>query len=246
MELLTVAHPGEPALDMAVSHALLRRVAAGELPETARIFRPGATLAFGRLDAQSPGYAAARTAAVGLGWAPVVRLGGGRAAAYDPGSVVLELVTRNARVAEGLQERFAAGVRLFVAALEGVGVAAEVGELPGEYCPGRWSLHLHDGPKVAGAALRAVRGATLFTAVVVVEGGARVRAAITAVYDALALPWDPATAGALEDQRPGLTSPEVAGALADELVRRSGAVARVGLDAVTLAAARELLPVHAA
>ena len=246
MDLLTVAHPGEPALDMAVSHALLRRVAAGELPETARIFRPGPTLAFGRLDAHSPGYAAARAAALVLGWTPVLRLGGGRAAAYDRGSVVLELVTRTATVAEGLQERFAAGVGLLVAALERVGVAAEVGELPGEYCPGRWSVHLRDGPKVAGAAQRAVRGATLFTAVVVVEGGTRVREAITSVHDALALPWDPATAGAVEDQRPGLTSAELAGTLADELGRRAGAVARVELDAATLAAARGLLAAHAA
>lgn len=245
MDLLTVAHPGEPALDMAVSHALLRRVAAGELPETARIYRPGPTLAFGRLDAHGPGYAAARTAAVALGWSPVLRLGGGRAAAYDQGSVVLELVTRTATVTEGLQERFAAGVGLLVTALERVGVDAEIGELPGEYCPGRWSVHLRDGPKVAGAAQRAVRGATLFTAVVVVEGGARVAEAIAAVYDALALPWDPATAGAAQDGRPGLSSAAVAAALRDELRHRRGPVDATVLDDATRAAARELLPLHA-
>jgi octanoyl-[GcvH]:protein N-octanoyltransferase len=241
VQLVTAAHPAEPALDMAVSHAVLRRVAAGALPETARVFRPGPTLAFGRLDALGDGYAEACRAARARGFTPVVRLGGGRAAAYDEGSVVVELVTRTAAVTHGVQERFAVGTQLLLAALARVGVAAEVGELPGEYCPGRWSVHAPGGPKLAGAAQRSIKGASLFTAVVVVEGGARVRAVLEAVHAELGLAWEPTTAGAAEDGRPGLTGAAFAAAVVAEL----GGSTPGALDAPTLALARELLGAHA-
>ena len=44
-------------------------------------------------------------------------------------------------------------------ALAADGIDVEVGERPGEYCPGRYSVHLRDGPKVAGLAQRVVSGA---------------------------------------------------------------------------------------
>lgn len=245
MELLTVGHPGDPAFDMAVSHALLLGVAAGELPETARIFRPGPTLAFGRLDALREGYPRACAAAAARGWTPVLRLGGGHAAGYDGGSVVFELVTRNAHVAEGLQERFAAGVGVLVAALTDLGIDVAIGELPGEYCPGRWSVHLVGGPKIAGAAQRTVRGASLLTAVVVVQRGAELREALVAVYDELGLAWDPATAGSAAEGRAGTTSQEVTEALLGHLARRAPAPVPGELRASTIAAAHGLLAQHA-
>ncbi|MDX6688190.1 MAG: octanoyl-[GcvH]:protein N-octanoyltransferase, partial [Baekduia sp.] len=60
MQLLRARHPDDPVLDAAITHALLRQVATGAQPPTARVFRPGATMAFGRLDALSAGYEAAR------------------------------------------------------------------------------------------------------------------------------------------------------------------------------------------
>ncbi len=244
MQLLTEAHPEDPALDMALSHALLDEVAAGERPGTARIYRPGPTMAFGRLDRLAPGWPSATSAARTHGFTPVLRLGGGRAAAYDHGSVVVELVTRSPVIAEGMQERFAAGTGLVSAALAGLGAAVELGELPGEYCAGRWSLHLPGGPKVAGAAQRVVRGAALFTAVVVVEGGPRIRSALVDVYAALDLPWEPRTAGAAEDGRRGLTSAAVAAALARELRRQEASPGEPGPR--THAAAGRLRSAHTA
>lgn len=230
---------------MALSHALLLGVASGEQPETARIYRPGPTMAFGRLDALLAGYPRARAEATARGWTPVLRLGGGHAAGYDEGSVVLELVTRTARIAEGIEERFATGVDLLVAALSDLDVAVDVGEIPGEYCPGSWSVHLRGGPKVAGAAQRTIRGASLFTAVVVVEGGDRLREALVAVYAALGLEWDPATVGAVEDGDPGSGAPDVANALTARLARRFAPVVTGAVGPDVDAAARELLPRHA-
>src|SRR5438105_2099529 len=73
---------GQPAFGVGVSRAILVRVAAGELPPTLRLHRPGAILAFSRQDRAAAGYAAAVRAAREAGFEPVVRLAGGRAAVY--------------------------------------------------------------------------------------------------------------------------------------------------------------------
>jgi octanoyl-[GcvH]:protein N-octanoyltransferase len=84
-----------------------------------------------------------------------------------------------------------------------------LGELPGEYCPGRVSLHLRSGPKVAGVAQRVLARASLTTAVVVVAGGDALRATLTDVYAALDLPVDADAAGAVSDTHPNITSERV-------------------------------------
>ena len=214
--LLRGAAEGGAAADIALTQSLLRRVAAGALPATARVFRPPATVAFGKLDAIRPGFDRAAGAARERGFEPVVRLAGGHAAAYDSGSVVVEVVRPQEAVAEGIAQRFEEGSRLLLGVLSAVGVEAAVGELPGEYCPGAWSLHTN-GIKLAGPAQRSIRGASLWTAFVAVEGGDRLRAVLTDVYAALDLDWSPATAGAAEDVLPGLTAARVEQALAAAL-----------------------------
>ena len=53
--------------------------------------------------------------------------------------------------------------------------AEAVGELSGEYCPGRWSVHAA-GVKLAGPAQRSIRGGSLWTAFVAVERGEEILA----------------------------------------------------------------------
>lgn len=221
MLLVRDSHPADAGAEMAFSATLLRELAAGQRQACARLYRPGATLAFGRRDALSPGFKQAREAALGHGYTPVVRLGGGHAAAYDAGSVVVEVLSAQARVGVGIEARFAWLADALIEGLADVGVTAVAGELPGEYCPGRWSLHAEgSGVKLAGIAQRSVRGAALTTAFVAVEGGARLRAVLVEVYNALGLAWSPPTAGALEDVRPGVSAADVEAALAEVLSRR--------------------------
>src|SRR3954464_3692140 len=142
VELLRARHPDDPVLDAAITHALLRQVGAGEKPATARIFRPGATMAFGRLDALDvEPYDNARAAARAHGFTPLLRLGGGHAAGYDEGSVLVELIRPVATIAAGIGDRFADATALLVEGLEALGIAARVGALPGEYCAGDWSVN---------------------------------------------------------------------------------------------------------
>jgi len=142
----------------------------------------------------------------------MLREGGGHAVVYDQRSVVIEEWTPNAEIVTGIQERFDAGTARIAEALRSLGLDPDVGELPGEYCAGAHSVSL-EGIKVAGTAQRIVRGRALFAAVVLVGGGDLIRAAVTDIYAALELDWDPATAGAIQDVAPQITVEAVEAAL---------------------------------
>jgi octanoyl-[GcvH]:protein N-octanoyltransferase len=242
VELLRDRHPEDPVLDTAITHALLREVGAGDRGAVARVFGPGATMAFGRLDALGDGYDDARAAALAHGYTPLLRLGGGHAAGYDAGSVLVELIRPVETIADGVHERFGAATALLVESLAPLGIAAQVGELPGEYCAGQWSINAA-GLKLAGIAQRTIRGASLVTAMVIVEGGDRLRAALVDVYAALDLDWRPATAGAADDLVGSLTAAEVERALVATLAGHEQLVSGT-LEAATLALAQTLRGAH--
>jgi octanoyl-[GcvH]:protein N-octanoyltransferase len=239
-DLMTAATPADPVLDVALSDALLHEVAAGRREPVLRVFRPGAAVAFGRLDALRPGFALACERARELGFTPLVRSVGGHAAVYDERSLVVEHLTREADVTAALQERFAAQAELVRDVLVRAGADARIGELRGEYCPGAHSINAGGRIKVAGIAQRLIRHGSLTSAVIVVGGGDTVRAAVTAVYGALGLDVDPATAGALDDVLPGVTPDAIAERVRDAY----GAGAPVAPEAELLAAARRFAERH--
>jgi len=198
LRVLQASFPDDPALDTAVSRATLERVAAGELPETLRVARPGRVVAFGKRDALSPGYPAAVEAARAKGFGSVLRLGGGRAAVFHEGTLELAHAVPDPDPRPGIHDRFEAEATLVAEALRNLGVDARVGELAGEYCPGRWSVNEGGRTKLAGTGQRVIHGGAHVGTVVVTEDAASVRAVLEPVYAALDLAWDPATAGAVE------------------------------------------------
>jgi octanoyl-[GcvH]:protein N-octanoyltransferase len=237
--------PDDPALDVAVGHALLEAAARGAVGPTLRVYRPGATLAFGRLDRLRPGFGAAVAAARAHGFTPVLRQPGGHAAAYDSGSLCLDDVRPKTEALPALQARFEAAAELLAGALRAVGVDARVGEVPGEYCPGQWTVNARGRVKLVGTAQRLVRGGSLLGVVVLVRGGARVRAVLEDVNAALGIEWDPVTAGAAEDDVPGLSVDDVERAVLDAYgATAAGPPADGALDAAVLARARELAAGH--
>jgi octanoyl-[GcvH]:protein N-octanoyltransferase len=240
VRLVRDGFPDDPALDVAVGHALLEAARARAIGPALRVYRPGPTVAFGRLDALAAGFGAAVAAARAHGFEPVMRQPGGHAAAYDSGALCVDVVRPETEAIPALQPRFAEAADLFAAALRAVGVDARVGEIPGEYCPGAWTVSAGGRVKLVGTAQRVVRGASLLGAVVLVRGGARVRAVLEDVNAALGLAWDPATAGAAEDDVPGLSVEAVEAAVLDAYGARFGPLSEAGLDAATVARAREI------
>jgi octanoyl-[GcvH]:protein N-octanoyltransferase len=205
VRLLRDSFPERPALDIAVSHALLLRVARGEVAPTVRLYRPEPTLAFGRLDALCPGFAEAGHAARDAGFQPIVRLAGGHAAGYHEQSLIYEEIVPEDDVTAGLHDRFRDGADLLAGALAELGVETQVGEIAGEYCPGAYTVSAAGRIKLVGSAQRAVRGGALLSAFILVGGGDRLRGVLFDVYRALEIPWRPATAGAVDDVAPGVT-----------------------------------------
>src|SRR5215217_5675536 len=127
--------PRPPTLEVAISHALVERAGSGELGAVVRIYRPAPTLAFGRLDALRPGFAAAAAAAREHGFEPVVRAPGGHAVAYHDGCLVVDEVMPERAPIGGLQARFAHSGQRLARGLRALGVDARVGRVPGEFCP---------------------------------------------------------------------------------------------------------------
>jgi octanoyl-[GcvH]:protein N-octanoyltransferase len=219
MELLRDAHAGDPARDMEISAELLDAVASGDAADTARVYRPGPTVAFGRLDRGRVGFERACEIAREHGRVPLVRLGGGHAVVYDQGSLIVEFVRRHERSFEGLEPRFVEVTTVIQQVLRASGVALELGELPDEYCPGRFSLHFRDGPKVAGVAQRVRPRASLTTAVIAVTGGDELRAVTASVYAALELPLALATVGAISDRERSIGIEGIEEHLAERVAR---------------------------
>jgi octanoyl-[GcvH]:protein N-octanoyltransferase len=243
LRLICESFPDDPVLDTAVSQALLERVAAGELPESLRLARPGPMVAFAKRDAIAEGYAAAARAARAAGFEAVLRMAGGRAAVFHEGTIVLAHAVPDPDPAPGIHERYRATAELVARALRRVGVDARVGEVAGEYCPGGYSVNARGERKLAGMGQRLVKGGSHTGAVIVCEGADRIRSVLTPVYDALGLDWDPATAGAVVDEDGGPRLEAVGEALRTEYAQGYELV-EAKLDEETLALARRLAPEH--
>lgn len=211
-------------MDVALSHSILAAVSAREMGPTLRLHVSGAMVAFGRADRVTPGYDTAVRAARAHGFAAVERLAGGRAAVFHELTIAFSLALPEADPKTRIHDRFEMVATLMAEAFESLGIDARIGELPGEYCPGRWSVNVGGKVKVMGLGQRLVRRAAHIGGVVVVDDGDRIRDVLIPVYRALGLDWDPRTAGSLADRSPGLTPELVMESIEDRFRRRFSVV----------------------
>ncbi|WP_312182129.1 lipoyl protein ligase domain-containing protein [Arthrobacter sp.] len=127
--------------DLECALALLSAARSGNFGPALRIYRPRPTVAFGQRDARLPGFPAAAAACREQGFEPLVRKAGGRAAAYHGGCLILDHIEPEPNAVARSLARFAGFAELLAGALQDAGVPAGVGEIPGEYCPGEYSVH---------------------------------------------------------------------------------------------------------
>jgi lipoate-protein ligase A len=233
----------DPALDVAVSRAILLRVADGELPETMRITRPPAMVAFGRQDVASASYMDAVKAARAAGFEAIERLAGGRAAVFHEHTLAIAHARPDDDPQAHIYPRFEEASAWIERALKHLGVDARVGEVEGEYCPGGYSVNARGQKKLAGIGQKLIRRGGHLGGVLVVENGARVRGVLVPVYQALGLDWNPSTAGSVTDEVPGVSMDDTERALIAELEVLYD-LHEAPLDRDTLAIARRLAPEH--
>ena len=183
---------GSAGADLAVGPALLQTVAGTPSTGWLRMYRPVATVGFSRRDTMAANYFQAVASAEGHGFQPAVRSPGGRAAAYHRSCLCFELVLPDAGDRNPVQQISALG-DVVAGVLRDLGVDARVGEVPGEYCPGRFSVNAGGVAKIVGTAGRRVRGAILLGGSIVVDNAEPIRAVLGDVYLALGLPVDLST-----------------------------------------------------
>lgn len=192
------------AVELAVAQALLRDVAdtGGAALRIRRAAEP--SVVFGRRDTRLPGFPAAARAAREHGFVPLVRATGGRAVAYDHDALVVDHVSADPEPQAGHDRRFREfGARL-AEVFQGLGVDARVGAVPGEYCPGAFSVNARGTAKLVGTSQRITKNAWLFSSLVIVSGAGRLRPMLAEVYGHLGQPFDPASAGSLAAEVPAL------------------------------------------
>lgn len=230
-------------MDAALSHALMLRVARGELPPTVRISRPGPAVAFGKRDVIADGYAPAVAAARAAGFEAVERLAGGRASVFHEQTLHVGLATRDAQPRIDVTRRFERAADAIARAFRRLGVDARVGEVPGEYCPGDHSVNARGATKLMGLGQRVVKDGAYVGGVVVVADADRVNRVLDPVYAALGLEWEPAATGSLADERPEIAWDDARAALEAELAELYE-LERGDLDPETRALAERLAPEH--
>jgi lipoate-protein ligase A len=134
---------------------------------------------------------------------------------------------------------------IVAATLERLGVDAHIGEIPGEYCPGAYSVNARRERKIMGVGQRVIRGAAHVGGVIVVNDAASVRDVLLPVYAALEIPWEPATVGSIENE---LGAPRDLEKVADTFIAEFADRFHLTeglLDDITLAEAEVLAPGHA-
>jgi octanoyl-[GcvH]:protein N-octanoyltransferase len=223
---------GDAALDTAISRAILQRVNSGDLPATLQVGMPHRVVAFGKHDVVTPGFTKAVDVATEQGFDTTVRIAGGRAVVFHPGTIRFAWTTPVEAPADMMHARFASLAQAVVATLADFDVAAEVGELPGEYCAGSYSVHLENGGKVMGVGQRLARHAAQVGGMIVLDDSSTINAVLEPIYGHLDIPFDPDMTGSVSDARQ-LPPDSVAAVLAERLVP-DGATVVSSVDAATL------------
>jgi len=243
ISLVTESYPAVPGLDTTLARALLQSVSAGDSGETFRIYSPGRVMAFGKRDTVATGFHAAAAAAQDYGYVPLVRLAGGRAAVFHEGTLAFGWTAPIEDPRSGIQDRFMDLSELMVRVFSRVGVVSAVGEIPGEYCPGRFSVHHSGNRKVMGVGQRLARNAAHVGGVIAVSGADTINEVLLPVYEALDVEFTATATGALSDLIPGVTITSVVMAIVAEL-EALGEVSRTTLSSAMIDRGRDMLPDH--
>lgn len=195
--------------------ASLAHGARGEL----NVARPEPTAAFSRGDTRREGHPGAQAWLERRGFAPIIRPVGGHLAVYGPGDLILHLWGPHPEARSHIRDRFKLFGDAVARALQGLGIDAQVGPVPGEYCTGEFSVNDSGRTKLVGTGQRITRHGYLFSAVVMVEDAGPARSVLGDAYRMLGLDFRDESVGCIADSAPGATVEGVRAAVLDELAR---------------------------
>jgi lipoate-protein ligase A len=137
--------------------------------------------------------------AVEHGFDPTIRIAGGRAVVFHRETVRFTWTVPLVDPIAEMQDRFQTIAERVVATLASFDIASSIGELSGEYCPGRYSVHVGGTGKVMGSGQRLARRAAQIAGMIVVRDKMIVNEVLAPIYAALELDMDPSQTGAVAD-----------------------------------------------
>lgn len=175
-----------------------------------RLRRPKATAAFSPQDTAHGNYVEVRTRVNARGFVPVERGTGGRLTVFDDGALGITLLAPHSDAHAHMMARYEVFASAIAGGLRALGIDAHVGELPDEYCPGRFSINAERRVKLVGIAQRMTKCAYQMGAVISVRRSDAACAAIADAYSAMELPFDDRTYGGMTDFLPGASYEDVA------------------------------------
>jgi octanoyl-[GcvH]:protein N-octanoyltransferase len=182
-----------------------------------RIRRPKPTAAFSPQDTAHANYAQARDLTQRRGFTPVERGTGGRLTVFDEGALGITLVAPHVESHAHMMARYDIFAGAIAKGLKRLGIDARIGELPNEYCPGKFSINARGRVKLVGIAQRMTKHAYQMGAVISVARSNEACAAIADAYEVMSLPFDAATYGGINDLVPQATFEDVATAMRAEV-----------------------------
>ncbi len=236
MEILVAQRLENPEDGFGLQQAVLEEVGDGDRGPAALLWSSTRYVGVTRPETRLPHFAEAKWVAEDSGFPVLVRNSGGGAVAANEGSISFSLILPVQDLRQGLFERYVEGIDLISAALRRIGVAAEGGEVEGEFCPGAHSVRSGGprGVKHAGLAQRVTRRAARMETLILVSETAEVVRVLERFYGALGLPFRSESVG---DLPAGVG--DVTEALIAEVKDRYGGVRRK-ISATTLDRARSL------
>ncbi len=174
-----------------------------------RFRRPRATAAFSPQDTTHPDYEQIKSMARANGFEPVERGTGGRLTMFDEHALAITLIWPHPEPHPHMTKRYEIFSGIIAAALIKLGVDGRVGELPNEYCPGKFSINAEGRIKLVGIAQRMNRRCFQMGAVIAVEQSDKACAAIAEAYQAMGLPFDSGTYGTIQELVPSLSYDDI-------------------------------------
>ncbi len=180
---------------------------------TLRFRRPRPTAAFSPQDTTHPDYEQIKERAKARGFEPIERGTGGRLTLFDENALGITIIAPHAAPHQHMMKRYDILSAAIATALHSLGIDARVGELPHEYCPGKYSVNAEGRIKLVGVAQRMNQRCLQMGAIVSVQRSEEACAGIAEAYRGMGLNFDPDTYGAIADLNASLTYADVRSAL---------------------------------
>src|SRR5215210_8242649 len=165
MELLLPGRFEDSASAYGYVRTIFDQVADGTRAATISITPSTRHVGVTRRDTFRPGFQDALRAANAMGYPVLVRSSGGGVTAADRGTFGFSIIRpgHETESRRPITERYDEAAALVLGAFSRLGIAAEVGEVRDEFCPGDHSIRVGNregGMKVVGIAQRITRRAT--------------------------------------------------------------------------------------